>query len=438
MYCKFQDRADVKMCEEGMSYNYLTGKCEYNQYSGWTAPVDCYDVCKHLKAAPSVLPDGFGECEGVTYYDISKCDNNVDLKANIVTDIVTGAITAGLDTAMNDGSITDKKDICKCFKNDTTNLEKQIVCEASLHIGKQGKCDNDAFLKEMDNYIKSHNITDGQGYDCSLNWCALFVAYNLLQSYKKAGLDTNIIKAVLGNQSNGNVVKKGAYNWAVRYLIENLLKNKVGVQSLVPRVGSIFFRDSYESGQHTGVVVCVDEGSKFWTIEGNVVVNNVKSVSFVEYDWSEIADSKFDESKFPDRPYNISFSKQMRFILMQEQSGNFDNSSCRCDDAEPPTDSEKPPTDNPPLESPKTTCIVKKDCVENNKNRRYAFYTDDGWFVYSGEKGFWKYGKEKWLKLKDADTCEFVEVECKNKCGCEGGGCDCETLQDKLDKQTEK
>jgi len=69
----------------------------------------------------------------------------------------------------------------------------------------------------------------------------------------------------------------------------------------------------------------------------------------------------------------------------------------------------------------------------HNKYYRYAFYTDDGWYVYSGDSGFWKYGAKKWLKLKDAKTCEFVEVKCVGKCGCEGGGCDCQTLQDKLD-----
>lgn len=34
--------------------------------------------------------------------------------------------------------------------------------------------------------------------------------------------------------------------------------------------------------------------------------------------------------------------------------------------------------------------------------------------------------------MNDFGTCRFTVVTCKNECGCEGGGCDCDSIQAKL------
>ena len=433
-FTKQNGEDSIIMCEPGMTYNNLTRKCEYNSYNGFDNPVDCYDVCNHLKQTPSELPENFGICEGITYFDTKKCSNATETANNIVNDIITTTITAGAEAFMADRVIhpENSKNICDCFQTDTTELEKQIICEASLHMGKKGNCNNEAFLKEMDAYIKTtHKISDGKTFDCSSSWCALFVAYNLLKSYEKTNLDLSIIKKTLTG-----------YEWAVRYLVRDLLKNAVGEQSLIPRVGAISFSKSYvsNSNDHIGIVVCIEkESRKFYTIEGNVLNNeNVPSVKFVEYDFSEIASQKIDEQNTDfSKSASANFGKQIRFIHLNEQNGKY-TGECKCNIDFPP---DNVPPDNVPPDAPPSVddkppdCIIKRECVENNKYYRYAFYTDDGWYVYSGEKGFWKYGAKKWLKLKNAATCEFVEVECVGKCGCEGGGCDCQTLQDKLDKQ---
>ncbi|MDR0926391.1 MAG: hypothetical protein LBO69_01320, partial [Ignavibacteria bacterium] len=72
------------------------------------------------------------------------------------------------------------------------------------------------------------------------------------------------------------------------------------------------------------------------------------------------------------------------------------------------------------------TGIVVK--IDANKE----FWTIEG--NAKGENGFGKFGKNKWLKATDLSKCEFEEVKCENECGCEGGGCDCDTLQSKLNE----
>jgi hypothetical protein len=87
--CEFSKTNEkMTVCKEGMSYNYLTGKCEYNSFSGFASP-DCYDVCGNRKEIPSKLPDGFGICDGVLYYDTSKCSNAEETISNIIEDTAT-------------------------------------------------------------------------------------------------------------------------------------------------------------------------------------------------------------------------------------------------------------------------------------------------------------------------------------------------------------
>ena len=184
---------------------------------------------------PQTIPDTIKECEGTFYFDISNCN----LSRNILTNDATtnaimsgaGAIFAGVASVLlaDRKMAVDIKDICDCFENDSTNLEKQIICEAFGHLNKKGNCNSDIFLKEMDNYVKDFGIKDGQVFSCSLNWCALFVAFNLLKSYEKAGINIDTVKKTLHG-----------YNWSVRFLVRDLLKNKVGEQSLIPRVGALF------------------------------------------------------------------------------------------------------------------------------------------------------------------------------------------------------
>jgi hypothetical protein len=290
-----------------------------------------------------------------------------------------------------------------------------------LHLNKKGNCNSADFLKEMDDYIKNNGIKDGQVFNCSLNWCALFVAYNLLKSYETAGLNTDTVKKTLTG-----------YNWSVRFFVRVLLKNKIGEQSLIPRVGALFFSGSYVNNNydHTGIVVCVDDANeKFYTVEGNVLdAENISSVQFVEYDFSEIASEKIniDTTDFT-TSNTANFGKKIRFIHLLEKGGQWSHCGqlaafCGWEDAETTVANV----------STVPNCIKKTDCIENNKNYRYAVFTSDGWYVWSGKNGFGKYKPDMWLKLQDPAKCDFAEIKCnKENCNCEG--CDCKTLQDKLD-----
>ena len=431
--CDFEkSNIPMKVCQDGMQYNYLTGKCDYMTFNGFEPPA-CYNVCDKI-ITPTSIPDEIKVCDGSYYYDISDCPNSGNILTN---DAITNAIESGasafvsglMSAFLSDRTIlNDAKSICKCFEKDTTDLEKQIICEASLHLNKKGYCSDYSFLNQMHDAIKSVQSQDGVSQTdwkelCSWSWCALFVAYVLLNGYKKASINSSVL-----------IQAFKSYGWAVRYLVRDLLKNNVGKQSLTPRPGAISFSKSYvsNSNDHIGIVACVDaENKKFYTIEGNVLdAENTPSVRFVEYSFSEIASDLIDTSKTDFSTSNTAnFGKQIRFIHLTEKGGTY-NEDCKCNDAPKDTPVDIPkdvPTEN---EIPK--CIVRKDCIENDKRRRYAVFTDDGWYVYSGEKGFSKYKANTWLKF--VSGCDFIEVKCGNKdCDCPGGGCDCETLQDKLD-----
>jgi hypothetical protein len=160
----------------------------------------------------------------------------------------------------------------------------------------------------------------------------------------------------------------------------------------------------------------------------------------VEYNFSEVADSVW--AKFDYKTESIKFSAKMRFIHLLEEGGRY-NEEC-FEEEEIITKKEEHKESGGGDSSIKLDggfnfdCIEKKDCVETNKKYRYAFYTSDGWYVYSGD-GFWKYEKERWLKWQSG--CDFIAVKCNSGCGAScscsaesycDGGCDCESLQDKL------
>ncbi len=278
--CHFENiKVPVQRCEEGQTYNYLTGKCVKELYNGFT-PTDCYDPCENKTTYNGTLPNGIIECEGSYYYDTYRCSTtnneniliNVPLLNNNPSDILTaglGTLAMTAITGLLDGqAVETAKNMCDCVAN-ATPLEQLVICEAWKHSNIIADCEN-GDVSEVSQIWKSLQASARAkgfniGFDdinCKLSgqkeWCAIFVGYLLVRAYENAGLDTSKLSKAL-DLFYGNV------NDMVNYLNNNDITKPCNE----PRPGSIFHRASYTSGNHTGIVICVDSGNKFWTIEGN-------------------------------------------------------------------------------------------------------------------------------------------------------------------------
>jgi hypothetical protein len=115
--CKFEyDDVPVQHCDPGMTYNYLTGKCEKQMFSGITTITsaeesDCYTPCQDMIAYSGELPKEIVECQGSYYFDTQKCKQRV---LDTVKDVlnpstiasIAATIEAGLATTLMDGKTT--------------------------------------------------------------------------------------------------------------------------------------------------------------------------------------------------------------------------------------------------------------------------------------------------------------------------------------------
>jgi len=283
---------------------------------------------------------------------------------------------AGADAFMSDGRPVSNTLITASSSVSfaRTQIEKQVVCESFLHVSKWG-C---SWTQEMDDYIKKDlkmQGKDGQKYDCNANWCALFVAYVLGKSYEKSGLDIKKVQQILGTKSDNDNVTGTGYNWAVRYLVRSIIENGFGSQSLIPRVGSIFFRDAYKEQKgngdkynHTGIVVRIDEeNERFWTIEGNVSNAGDGDVSksevrVVQYDFSEIGDTEYKFTSKTGALGSLRFGYKMRFLHLTEQGGTYTQECTETERQEEEKYEEKTTTTT--TVEDRTDCIIRKDCVE--------------------------------------------------------------------------
>jgi hypothetical protein len=140
-----------------------------------------------------------------------------------------------------------------------------------------------------------------------------------------------------------------------------------------------FNTEEYEIKQSQIATIKLSDIEKYRNVLND---ENVPAVRFVEYDFNEIAKEKINENT-TDFSYSstANFGKQIRFIHLKETGGSFNDADCKCNNTETPTVANVATV---------PTCIVKTDCIENNKNYRYAVFTSDGWYIYSGV-GFAKY-----------------------------------------------
>ena len=103
-----------------MTYNWLTGKCDYNTFSGFTPP-DCYSPCSHI-AVPDVVPAEIIEFEGQYYYDTKRCEpgflESVFSTSPLTRDVNEGTVFEQLGTAIVTGGMAD---------SNLTALQKELV-----------------------------------------------------------------------------------------------------------------------------------------------------------------------------------------------------------------------------------------------------------------------------------------------------------------------
>jgi len=231
-------------------------------------------------------------------------------------------------------------------------------------------------------------------------WCEIFTAFvigeaiklcgvaNLYpQSSTKVGLyadNNNKIPAYNWVLSNDEITKNGLRQYqdvvfASAFRSKTFIDTNSGLKASVGRVnepvpGSKFYRYSEgNSSGHTGIVIAVLDGY-FYTIEGNVVIDNNNSdegVGMYRYPLSAAQNSQtgfefYDFSNYPSRNGNNCESRDFTYTYVG-LDGKQKTRNCYKPPVTPPKDIvEVPPTDKPPVEKPPVDTPpppVKKDCV---------------------------------------------------------------------------
>jgi len=131
MICNFEKEGyNVIPCQPNMTYNYLTQKCEYGTYNGFTPP-DCYSPCDH-QATPTSIPEQLIECKGNYYFDTKKCEMGIletALDMNPLTKDIEGKLLESAATAVLTAGLSD---------SEGSELEKELVALACNDLGKNG------------------------------------------------------------------------------------------------------------------------------------------------------------------------------------------------------------------------------------------------------------------------------------------------------------
>jgi len=87
----------------------------------------------------------------------------------------------------------------------------------------------------------------------------------------------------------------------------------------------------------------------------------------------------------------------MRFIQLTEQGVKaITTGYCSCwglSSSSTTSTSTPSTTTSTSTNQPSSTCIKLNECLKGNSKWRAAVYSQDGWYVYSGDNGFGIYGK---------------------------------------------
>jgi hypothetical protein len=150
--CEFEkEGVPVIPCQPGMSYNWVSQKCEYNSFSGFTPP-DCYSPCDH-PAVPTTIPSQLIECEGNYYFDTAICEKGIietALEMNPVTYDVEERLPQTAATAILTAGLADG----------VSELEKEFVALACKDIGKGGT----EYKKGLHKLTTDSGIITGQNF----------------------------------------------------------------------------------------------------------------------------------------------------------------------------------------------------------------------------------------------------------------------------------
>jgi hypothetical protein len=218
-----------------------------------------------------------------------------------------------------------ERGMCDCLDAGNTDLERQIVCDAILHLWSDLHCDDVAAtstIKEWHEYVETF-VTSGQKFSCPPpDTCAVVVAHILFSAYTHAKVALNSGLSALKKALKG-------YNWAARFVAQGL-NNNGWTQGLIPKPGAVFFRDSIKSNvyQHVGIVVCLaDDG--FYTVE-----RNEDNVVPMKYSYSACATTIY---KFPQSQNGFGgtglFGYGMRFLYPPTNTNAEAAPNCLCRDA---------------------------------------------------------------------------------------------------------
>jgi hypothetical protein len=203
---------------------------------------------------------------------------------------------------------------CDCIDAGNSDLEKQVVCEALLHLNKTLNCTKSNTRREWHDVVETF-VSSHQPFDCMLDTCALVVANILTNAYRKSNAKTlELSKALDG------------YNWAARFVAGGLYYYG-WTQGLKPMPGAVFFRDSLSNPnfQHVGIVVCLNMDGTFSTVE-----RSGDDVLMYKYTLSSCATTLYNFTTAKPASARNLFGYGMRFLYPPANTNAVTTSDCKC------------------------------------------------------------------------------------------------------------